>query len=331
MGQVKEKWGVEYEPSLDDIEIHSFEQWDRDHSIDAPVYHRRRTAGLWTALATLAVVLAVAAVYGYSVLSKHDSELMWLSGRVSSFSAVRDHANRLEAMLKEWNVRQESLRAQVQKMDAGWKSGLNDVRLHAAALVANANQREHNDLNQRAAALNAQIAEISSRQDTEQVHIAKLERELTSARQELASAKAGYTRELAALRQQQVSNQHEIVSLNNLLSTDQINFEAEKNHDAEIVPGVLLHLTTTDIARQRYGGWIWLTRSRRRIWIRRQVIESPQVFYPVAGGQAYELVVTQVNTKDVAGYLLVPSSTSSQQQDVASNSRPVGRSGRGAF
>jgi hypothetical protein len=312
VSSVRDKWSVEYEPSLDDIEIHSFEQWDRDQSVDMPVYHRRRTAGLWTALA-------------------HDAELMWLSGRVSSFSAVRDHANRLEATVREWNVRQESLKAQVHKMDAGWKSGFNDFRLRAAALEANANQREHNDLNQRTAALNAQIADISSSQHTEQARIAQLERELTSARQELASAKASYTRELAALRQQQASSQREIVSLNNVLSTDQINFEAEKNHDAEIVPGVLLHLTSTDIARQRYGGWIWLTQSRRRIWIRRQVIESPQVFYPVAGDEAYELVVTQVNTKDVAGYLLVPSSTSSQQQDVAVNSGSVAKSGRGTF
>lgn len=331
MSAVKDKWSVEYEPTLDDIEIHSFEQWDSDQSIDTPVYHKRRTAGLWTALATLAVLLAVAGVYGYSVLSKHDTELMWLSGRVSSLSAVPDHADRLEAMLKEWNVRQEGLRAQVQKMDSGWKSGLKDDRLRATALVANANQREHNDLNQRTAALNAHIAEISFRQHAEQGRIAQLERELTTARQELASTKASYTRELAVLRQQQVSNQSDIVSINNLLSTDQISFEAEKNHDAEIVPGVLLHLTTTDIAHQRYGGWIWLARSRRRIWIRRQVIESPQVFYPVGGEEAYELVVTQVNPKNVAGYLLVPNSSSNQQQDVASNSRSPARSGRGTF
>ena len=331
MGPVKDKWSVEYKPPLDDIEMHSFEEWDSDQSIDTPVYHRRRTAGLWTALASLAVALAVGAAYGYSVISKHKAELTWLYGRTSSYSIVRERVNRLEASLKEWTVRQESLAAHVKKMDAGWKSGLNDVRLHAAELVANAHEKDHDELNQRTAALSAQIAETTSRQHAELVHIAQLEKELAGTRQELASAKASYTRELAALQQQQVSNQRAISSLDNVLSTDEVDFEAKKNHDAEIVPGVSLHLTTTNIAHQLYGGWIWLTRSRRRIWIRRQVIESPQVFYPVPGGEAYELVVTRVNPKEIAGYLLVPGDTNGDQQEVASNSKSISRRGQRTF
>lgn len=332
MAPVKDRWSAEYRPTLEDIEIHLQEDaWDRDQHSDVPAYHKRRTAGLWTALASLAVVLAVVTVYGYSVISNHNARLVWLSGLVQSVSAVRMHIDGVEANLKEWKGKQESLAAQVQKLNTGWKSGLNKVSQHAAELVANAYQKEQGELNQRTANLNAQIAEMTSRQNAEHVHVAQLERELASTQQELASVRADYTRELAALQQRQISSQQKIASLDNVLSTDQVDFEAQKNHDEEIVPGVSLHLTTTDTAHQQYGGWIWLARNRRTIWVRRQAIESPQVFYPVPGGEAYELVVTRVSPKEVAGYILIPSDTGSQQADVASNSKPITSAGRGSF
>lgn len=327
MGPVKEKWSEEYTPILDDIEIHPPDEWESD----VPVYHKRRRAGLWTAIAVLTVALAVLAAYGYSVISQHDAELGWLSTRLGSISAVRAQANRLEASLKDWTGRQNNLAAQVQKMDGRWKSSLNSVRLQAAQLVANAYQKGHDELNQRTAILNAQIAEMASRQYAQQVHIAQLEKELAGTRQELASAKANYNRELASLQTQEVSSQREIASLDNTLSTDQVDFEATKNRDEEIVHGVSLHLTATDLAHQRFRGWIWLAESRRTIWVGSHPIDRPVVFYPNSGGEAYELVVTRVAPKEVAGYLLVPSSTNGQQADVASISKPISRSGRSSF
>lgn len=332
MAPVQEKWRAEYQPTLDDIEIHlSEEAWDNEQSHDLPVYHRRRTAGLWTALVSLAVVLAVIAAYGYSVISHQNSQLAWLPSLMRSISAVRERTSGIQTSLKQWSDRQENLAARVQKLDTGWKSGLNNVRLHAAGLVNSAYQKERAELNQRTAALDAQVAELKSGQHAEQVHVAQLEKQLADTRQELASVRDNSTREVAALQQQQISTQHAIASLNNVLSTDQINFEAAKNRDADIAPGISLHLTDTDISHQRFGGWIWLAGNRRRLWVRRQVIESPIVFYLVPGGEAYELVVTRVSPKEVAGYLLVPADSSSQQADVASNNKSISAPGQGTF
>lgn len=322
MGPVKEKWSVRYKPILEDVEIRPSEEWENEEN-DVPVYHKRRRAGLWTALAVLTVALAVLAAYGYSVISRHNAELGWLSARVGSISAVRNQANRLEANLKDWTSGQENLAAQIQKMDAKWKSGLNKVRLHEAQLVANAYQRERDELNERTANLSAQVAEMASHQYAQQVHIAQLEKQLASTRQELASAKENYTHELASLQQQEVSSQRAIASIDNTLSTDEVDFEAAKNQDEELVRGVSLHLTGTDLAHQRFRGWIWLAENRRTIWVGSHPIERPVVFYPKSGGEAYELVVTRVTPKQVTGYLLVPGSQSSQQSDVASISKPV--------
>jgi hypothetical protein len=330
MGPVKEKWSLAYIPPIDDTEIHSFEEWESDQSIDSLVYHRRGAAGLWTALAVLAVAMVVAAAYGYSVVIQHNTELTRLSGRMSSLAALSDRADSMETRFNHYNVKQTSLAAEVQKMDMDWKSGVDDVRLRTVALVGSARQRETNDLSLRTAALNAHIAEIISRQQADQVLIAQLEKELANTRQELASAKVAYTRELAELREQQVVSQQEVDSLNNVLSTDQVDFEVTKNRDEEIVQGISLHLSGTDLAHQKFHGWIWIAGTRRRIWVHNQPVELPVAFYPKPDGVAYELVVTKVGPADVAGYLLIPSDTNTQQRDMAANSKPT-RFGAGTF
>ena len=331
MTPVKDRWTAEYKRMFDDVEINPPEEWEVEPTSDIPVYHKRRSAALWTALAVLAVALAVVALYGYTVMSNQNSQLAWLPSLAESISAIRTRTSGLETNIKEWGVKQDKLAVQVQKLDNGWEARLNQVRQHAAALVASTYQKEREELNQRMAVLNSQIAEMSTQQHADQVRMARLEQELASTRQELAAAREQNAREFADVREQQISSQRELASINNTLSTDQVNFEARKDRDEEIVPGVTLHLTRTDISHQKFGAWIWLAENGRRIWVRRQAIEAPVVFYPKAGGEAYELVVTRVSQKDVAGYMLVPSTVTSQSADVASNSQPITSPGEDSF
>lgn len=331
MGPVKEKWSVEYTLPIEDTTICPTGDWGDEQSLDTIVDHRRGTAPLWTAIAVLAVALAVAFAYGYSVISKQNTELMWLSGRVSSLGPVNERVKSLETLLNRADVRQAMLTARVQSIDSDWRSGLDDVRQHTTGLVANAKQSVDRDLNQRTADLNAKIGRMTDRQDAQLAHIAELENQLANTQEELNEAKAQYTHTMAALQQQQISNQQQIHSLNHTLSTDQIDFEAEKNHEAEITQGVALHLTGTDRAHQKFRGWIRIEGGRRTIFVRNHPAELPVVFYTKAGGGAYELVVTKVTPEAVSGYLLVPSNTGSLQQDVASNSRPNSTSEQASF
>ncbi len=294
------------------------ETWDIDPPSEVPAYHKRRSAGLWTAIATLAVGLAAVAVYGYSVISQNHAQLAFLPGLTRSISSVRTQLNGLESRMQVWQQGQSNLAAKVQKLNAGWKTGLNDTRLYSAQLVKDAYQRQHIELNQRAAMLSAQLAQMTAHQQSEQLRVAQLEKELANTRQELVSVRDSYSRQLAALRGGQMANQRDIASINNVLSTDQVDFEIEKNHEQELVPGVSLHLTKTDIRHQRYQGWLWLAANRRTIWVRGQGIQRPVVFYPTPGGEAYELVITRVNQKDATGYLLIPGGSATQQAALAS-------------
>ena len=332
MASINNQWSVGAKLAFEDTEIGmQDDSWEGDHSREVPAYHKRRTAGLWTALATLAVALVVAASYGYSVISKNNAQLAWLPGLTKSLSAVRGRLDGLETRLQVWQDGQKNLAARIQQMDAGWKSKLNDVRLHAAKLVNDAYQKEQEELNLRTAAINAQMVQMASRQRAEQIHMAQLEQDLARTRQELASVRENYTRELAGLREQQTSNRREIASINNLLATDEVDFEITKNQGEEIVPGVSLHLTKTDTQRQRFQGWIWLAGNRHTIWVRGQGIQRPVVFYPKAGGEAYELVVTRVNQKDATGYLLIPRDAATQQAALGSHKESLAGNGPLSF
>jgi len=49
-----------------------------------------------------------------------------------------------------------------------------------------------------------------------------------------------------------------------------------------------------------------LARDNRTMWLRDQSADEPVRFFPRDGEEPYELVVTNVTKKDVAGYLLAP-------------------------
>jgi predicted nucleic acid-binding Zn-ribbon protein len=318
-------------PRFDDVELGSPEAADDFGYGGSPVQYKRRTRGLWIAFVLLAAFVAAIAVYGYRTAHSQNNQLAWLPNLTKSISSIRERTATLESNLKDWSSKQEKLSATLHNLKAGFASQLRSVREHADQVVAAASQKQSAELNQRTAALKTQIDDVASRQRADQIHMAKLDEKMASQHQELASVKESSNRQIASLQQQQVSTQGQIASINDTLSTDQVNFEAEKKQDTEIVPGVSLHLTGTDISHQRYAAWVWLAGSRRRIWVRSQTIETPLVFYPKDGGEAYELVVTRVNPRDIAGYMLVPSDSNAGGTASAANHKPAMRPASGGM
>ena len=318
-------------PRFDDVELDSPETYDDFRYDEELPKYKRTNVGLWTAFVLLTAAVAAIAAYGYWAMYNQNSQLAWLPGLSQSVSSIREKTDTLESSLKDWAAKQEKFNATLQSLKAGFASQLRSVRDHADQLVAEASQKQRAELDQRTAVLKSQIEDVASRQRADQVHMAKLDEEMASQHQELASVKESSNRQLASLQQQQVSTQGQIASINQTLSTDEVDFEAEKNQDTEILPGVSLHLTGTDISHQRYAAWVWIAASRRRIWVRSQTVETPLVFYPKADGEAYELVVTRVNPREVAGYMLVPSNSMASGSDVASNTKHIKRQDGGDF
>jgi hypothetical protein len=320
------------ELALEDTEIYRLEEdWASERISEVQEYHKRRAASLWTAVASLVVIVAVMAGYGYSVIKQDNLQLALLPGLGRSLSAVRGRMNIYEARLQASRSNQENLAKQIQGLDATWQSRMDGIRLHSTNLVRGAYANLQAELNQRTAALNGQISQVSSSQHAQQMHIAQLEAELARTRQELASVRASYAQELADIREQQASNQREISSIDNVLSQDRVDFEIEKNQQKELVPGISLYLSSIDARTQSYQGWIWMAGAQHAVRVQGEGVQQPVAFYAKPGTQPYELVMTQVSQKEATGYLLVPSKLENQQAALDSDSKSTTSSSPASF
>jgi sortase A len=89
-------------------------------------------------------------------------------------------------------------------------------------------------------------------------------------------------------------------------------FEVTEKHSRELARGISFGLSRTDPSRQSVTGWMWVMPERRTIWLRNQRANEAVVFYGYGDGKARKLVITNVATKSVRGYLVVPEDTLSK-------------------
>lgn len=85
-----------------------------------------------------------------------------------------------------------------------------------------------------------------------------------------------------------------------------VTFEVSMNHRRELVPGISLGLSSTDVPGSRMNGWMWVMPERRTIWLHDTSAHEPVIFYGRRDGRMRELVITNVNATSVAGYLWTP-------------------------
>jgi len=83
-------------------------------------------------------------------------------------------------------------------------------------------------------------------------------------------------------------------------------FEVTEKHSRELTRGISFGLSRTDPSRQSVTGWMWVMSDRRTIWLHNQRANEAVVFYGYGDGKARKLVITNVATKSVKGYLVVP-------------------------
>jgi sortase A len=83
----------------------------------------------------------------------------------------------------------------------------------------------------------------------------------------------------------------------------QVSFRVSTQQSRELAPGILLHLTTTDTARRRANGWLYMPQEDRTIWLWNQAAHQPISFRVPAHGQQRELTITSVTGDSATGYL----------------------------
>jgi len=87
-------------------------------------------------------------------------------------------------------------------------------------------------------------------------------------------------------------------------SLRRIAFEVGRNRSRELAPGISLGVTSTDPARKSVDAWLWLVHDRRTIWLREQTEGNPVSFETGDNHGQWRLVVTQITTGSIRGYLV---------------------------
>lgn len=332
MTEMYEKDGRRYDFSLDDLrgDERPEPRLDADRG-EVHIDTRHSSAGLWVGLAVLAVALIAGASYGYEALKKNSTQFAHFSTLVDSLAAIHQRVSGIESRLDAWKGEHQALVDRMKKLDVEFRSGLLQARKQTQAAVMEAEDRLQQELDQRTQALAARLAQTEAAQHNDRVRMAKLEQEVANARQELAAFQQAHQQQLASLRRREAADHNDLASINHLLQTDQVSFEAEKNQNEEIVPGISLRVTGTDVQYQRFSGYVWVVRDHRTIWIRGQGAERPVVFYSGSNNQAFELVVTRVDKNGTVGYLLLPSGAgTSTAAFLTGGSRELGAAHRGS-
>src|SRR5579872_5183603 len=132
--------------------------WKVDETAEAPVYVKRRSAGLWTAVAMLAAALIVVSSYGYWILCQDNQQLSQLPGITRSLEAVGSRLIGIENNLNTVKSNQAALSAQTKQLDQTYASGLEKAQIYTRDMVANLNTRLQRELNSRTQYLQASLA-----------------------------------------------------------------------------------------------------------------------------------------------------------------------------
>jgi hypothetical protein len=340
MIQASERYAPEFE--MDHLDrSQATRDWasDRPEVEDVPAYFKRRSAGVWTCLATLAVALAVVVVYGYSVLKQEGIQSEQVPGITKSLPAIAQHVSNLERRLADSRADQQNLTSAMQKIDAESMAALDQTRQQTGKQIASVKDALLKGLNQQTLVFQTQLSQLMSERNADRLQLAQVEEQLSKARYELETARKDYDSQVAALREQQGVEDRELASISNSLPTRQVAFEAQKNQAAEVIPGVTFQLTKTDVRHQRFDGMIVSTPGNQTISVQSQSVQSPVMFFPREQAKPYVMVVTSVNQKGVTGYLLIPAKSgtteptdfiSAADNPLSPTSIPAGQENSGA-
>lgn len=265
---------------------------------------------LWMAVMALALALLGVTWYGHLALQKNDIPLSQLPGIQQLVAALGGRMDATEAKLRDLTANWDGLVHRVAELDRKVSSSLQVARKQTQELIAQAQERIQAEIDKRTQVIDARLARVESNQEAERERLAQLQEQLAkevgNVRQEVAAGREDTGRDLAGLHQQVDQSQPELHALARRLDRQRVDFELAKNVAEELVPGVSLTVTRTNVSYQRFEGYLWVLADRRTLWLPNVGAQQAVAFYSKEDGQPYELVVTGVKKDGVVGYLLVP-------------------------
>lgn len=265
----------------------------------------------------LTLALAGAVWYAVPKLKRHDALLTETVGVKQSLQTLDGRLDQQNSKLVQWSSSQEALEHQIADLRREMRSRIAAVKKQSGQSAEALFRRVEGDIGGQIDAIKSKVAGLESSRDADQAQIAALQNQLSQVREEMAAQKKEFmdrlaengsatAKELAVLEASQDEGRKEVAAISRKIGVRRIDFEVTKGHNTELVPGITLNVSGTDIAYRRVSGWMWVLLDRRTIWLRGQGAQEPVVFYSNNDGKKRELVITSVTDKSAVGYLLLP-------------------------
>jgi septal ring factor EnvC (AmiA/AmiB activator) len=286
-------------------------EWGGDVKPPVPPRTGERTqTALWVSWGLLVVALVAVAAYGYRNLRQANIQLSQIPQILKSDDALVRRVTAAEEQMEAWTSDLKGLKERVVKLDRQTHANFQLARKHAEELSSQLEQRVQERMNERETAVNGRLNKLESSQETAQQRLARLDEELASLKQEIAAVRQGTDDGLAGLQQRLDGGQRELSALSQRLDHRRLDFELPARRETELAPGISVTVTGTDVRFQHFNGWVRLADEGQTVWVSRQSIRQPVIFYRQQDGARCELVATHVAGNSVAGYLLLPAASS---------------------
>lgn len=280
---------------------------------------------LWMLVAVLSAALVVLAYYGYHLVKNQDAQIAQLVGSQGTLSTLGQRTDAAESKLHDLTGDWQGMGQRLTKLEGRVSAGVNEARRYAETLTQQLHQQMIAEMEDRTSALDARLRQVESQQAAQRAQMAQVEANL---KQDISAVREENGRSLSGVRQQEETNARDLGAISQKLDRQRIDFELAKGQTKELVPGISLRIRGMNPAYQRYHGVLWLLQDHRTVWLRDQSVHEPVRFFHKDGGEPYELVVTDVTKKAVAGYLLAPVRPEAPVGAIASRQEGVDSSAR---
>ncbi|HEV2492760.1 MAG TPA: hypothetical protein VG204_06765 [Terriglobia bacterium] len=273
-------------------------------------YYPRKTGASWLTVLVLFLALVGLAAYGYLAFRKNNMSLAQLPGLQSVVTTLGGRMDATEAKLRDLTANWTGLSGRVATLEHQVNSGLRTAHSQTVELVGQTEGRMRAELDRRAQETDARIARVESNEAQDRSRIAEvqgqMQKQATDLRQAMDTDQDNTGRDLSNLHEQVNRNQGDVHALAQQMTRERVNFEVAKNSTVEVVPGISLTVSKTDVSYQRFQGYLSLTADGRTLWLRNVGAQQAVPFYSKEAARPYDLVVTNVNRDGILGYLLLP-------------------------
>jgi len=282
---------------------HDEKEWSTDRTEGYEYQSRRGSAALWIAVVMLATVLGALIYFGFQTVRTQDLRISQVFGNQGALSTLGQRADAAESKLHDLAGNWEGMGQRMAKLEGTVVADVNQTRRYADTLSQQLHQQITAEMDARTSTFDARLRQVESDQAEQRAQMEKSEANL---KQEISAVREENGRDLSGVRQQEESDARGVSTLSQRLDRQRIDFELTKGQTTELAPGITLQLRGTNVAHQRYHGALTLAQAHRTVWLRDQSADQPVRFLHKNGEEPYELVVTDVTKKAVAGYLLAP-------------------------